>query len=116
MNFFGTIWADIKKLFAVAPVIAALDPQAAGGIATATAAMAALKPTIAAVQAAAGGALAHDDLVSGVTAALQSTSEALVASGQMSATTAEHMAATATLIPAAVAISGLAAAPVTPAA
>ena len=108
MHFFGTLWADIQKLFAVAPIVAAINPNAAGGIAAATAAMAALKPTIAAVQAAAGGALAHDDLVSGVTAALQSTSEALVASGQMSATTAEHMAATATLVNAAVAISGLA--------
>ena len=113
MNFFGTLWADIQKLFAVAPIVAAIDPAAAGGIAAATAAMAALKPTIAAVQAvatASGSPLAHADLVAKVASTLQATSEELVAQGCMSGSTAEHIAATSTLINAAVAISGLAAA------
>lgn len=109
MTFFGTIWTDLQKLFAVAPLVAAVDPNATASITQVTNAAAALKPTIAAVQAAASGALAHADLVTGVTAALQATSEALVAQGQMTATTAEHMAATSNLINAAVALSGLAA-------
>jgi hypothetical protein len=109
MKFFGTLWADIQKLLAFAPVVAAVDPQAAAGIAEVTVAVSALTPTVAAVQAAANGTLDHANLVAGVTAALQKTSEALVAQGQMTATTAQHIAATSGLINAAVAISGLAA-------
>jgi hypothetical protein len=115
MNFFGTLWADIQKLLTFAPIVAAISPQSAITIAAVTAAMAAIKPTIEAVQAVAtaeGNPLVHADLVAKVMSTLTDTSVALVAQGEMSATTEDHMASVASLINAAVAVSGLAAQPV----
>lgn len=116
MNLFSTIWADLLKIFAFAPVVAAADPHAAQGIATAEAAVAALQPTVTAVQAAANGGLNHADLVSAVTTAVSASSTKLVAMGVMSGTTDQHIRALVPVINAAVAVSGLATGPVTPAA
>ena len=118
MSVFSNLWADLLKIFAFAPVVAAVDPNAAHGIATAEAAVTALQPTVAAVQAAANGALNHADLVSSVTNAVSASSTKLVAMGVMSGTTDQHIQALVPVINAAVAVSGLAAptAPATPAA
>lgn len=109
MSILDTIWADLKKLFAFAPVIAAVDPNAAGGIATAEAAVAALQPTVKAVQDAANGTLGHAELVSKVTDAVAASSASLTKLGLVNGTTDQHIQAAAPLINAAVAVSGLAA-------
>jgi hypothetical protein len=116
MSLLSTIWADLQKLLAFAPVVAAVDPNAAGGIASAELAVAALKPTVEAVASANAGQLSHADMVTQVTNAIATTSASLVKQGLVSSTTDQHIQALAPAINAAVAISGLAAAPVTPAA
>ena len=105
----ATLWADLQKIFAFAPVVAAIDPNAAGGIATAVAAITDLQPTVTAVQTAANGGLNHADLVTAVTAAVSASSTQLVAAGVMSGTTEQHIQAIVPVINAAVALSGLAA-------
>lgn len=104
----ATVWADLLKIFAFAPVIAAVDPNAAAGIATAEAAIQALQPTVKAVQDANNGTLTHAELIAGVSAAIASSSASLAKQGMVSGTTDQHVQALATLIPAAVAVSNLA--------
>lgn len=104
-----TVWADLEKLFAFAPIVAAIDPAAAGGIAEAQAVVTALQPTVKAVQDAANGALSHSELVAKVTAAVADTSAKLTEQGLMPSATNQHVQAVTALVPAAVAISGLAA-------
>ena len=107
----ATVWADLKKIFAFAPVVAAIDPNAAAGIATAAAAVQALQPVVQAVHDANGGNLSHADLVSKVTDAVAQSSAELVKAGVLSTTTDQHIQAAAPLIHTAVAISGLAVPP-----
>lgn len=107
----ATVWADLKKIFAFAHIIAAVDPGAAPDVARAEAAVAALQPTVKAVQDAANGALSHDELVVKVTDAVAASSASLAKQGLLSGTTDQHIQAAAPLIHAAVAVSGLAAAP-----
>ena len=111
----STFWADLQKIFAFAPVIAALDPNAAGGIAVASAAVAALQPTVQAVVAASSSPQTHEQIVAAVTSAVTAGSTELVKLGVMSATTDQHVQAVAPLINAAVAASGLATPAVAPA-
>ncbi len=108
MNLFETIWADLNKLFAFAPLVAAIDPNAAGGIATAELAVAALQPTISVLSQNANGTLSHDQLVQQTTNAVAQSSASLTKLGMVSATTDQHIQAAVPLINAAVAISGLA--------
>lgn len=108
MSILSTLWADLQKLFAFAPIVAAVDPAEAGNIALASAAVAALQPTVTAVQNAANGTLAHADLVAGVTAAVSGSSAELTSLGLVTSTLDQHLQAAAPLINAAVAISGLA--------
>lgn len=107
----ATVWADLKKIFAFAPVVAAIDPNAAGGIATAAAAVQALQPVVQAVQDANNGTLNHADLVNKVTDAVVQSSAELAKAGVLSTTTDQHVQAAAPLIHAAVAVSGLAVQP-----
>ncbi len=108
MSLLETVWADLKKIFAFAPVIAAVDPNAAGGITAVSAAVAALQPVVSAVSASNGNSLNHADLVIKVTDAIAKSSAALAAQGILSGTTDQHIQAAAPLIHAAVAVSGLA--------
>lgn len=108
----ATVWADLKKIFAFAPVVAAIDPQAAGGIATAAAVVQALQPVVQAVQDANGGTLSHADLVAKVTDAVAQSSTELAKAGMLSTATDQHVQTVAPLIHAAVTVSGLAATPV----
>ena len=111
MNILATLWADLMKVFAFAPVVAALDPNASKGIAVASAAVAALQPTVAAIHAASDGTLTHEQLVEQVTTAVASSSSELSKLGIVSSTTDAHLQAAVPLINAAVAVSGLAAQP-----
>ena len=116
MSLLSTLWADLQKIFAFAPVVAALDPNAAGGIATASAAIAALQPVINEVHAASDGTLDHAALVAQVTSAVSKSSAELSKLGILDAATNEHLQAAAPLINAAVAVSGLAVQLTTPSA
>lgn len=111
MNFLSALWLDLEKIFAFAPVVAVLDPAAAGGIVKAQAAVAALQPTVAAVQNAAGGTLDHATLVTQVSNAVAQSAAALAVQGLVNADTNAHVQAAAPLINAAVMMSGLAAKP-----
>lgn len=107
----ATLWADLKKIFAFAPVVAAVDPNAANGIAHAAAAVQALQPVVQAVHEVNGGTLTHGELVDKVTDAVAQSSSELAKAGVLSTTTDQHIQAAAPLIHAAVAVSGLAATP-----
>lgn len=123
MSLLQTIEADFKKILAFIPFVTTAvevaDPTDAAAIAAATSVakdaaisqsiIAALQPTVAAVQATFSGTLKHDELVAGVTAAITASSTQLSDMGVLTATTADHVAAAANLVNAAVAISGLAA-------
>jgi len=112
---FATVFADLKKIFALANIFAAFHPSAAPDLAKAEQTIADLQPIVKAVQNAANGALDHAGLVNGVTDAIAKGSASLVAQGLISGTTDQHVQALAAIIPAAVAVSGLAA-PTNPAA
>lgn len=104
-----TLWDDLLKIFAFAPVVAAVDPNAAAGVSEAAAAIQALQPTVKAVQDAANGTLGHAELVAKVTDAVAASSAQLAQQGLLSSTDNDHVQAAVPLIHAAVAISGLAA-------
>ena len=106
MNLLETLWGDLMKIFHWAPVVAAIDPNAAGGIARAEAVITALQPTVAAVSAA--GTQTHAQLVDSVTQAIAASSASLTKMGLVSGATNDHLLAVVPLISAAVAASGLA--------
>jgi len=109
MSLLSTLWHDLEKIFAFAPVVAVVDPNAAGGIDKATAAIKALQPTVAAIAAANTSQLSHADMVAQVTNAVASSSAKLAELGLVDGATNDHVQAAAPLINAAVAVSGLAA-------
>lgn len=110
MSMLDTLWGDLKKIFAFAPLVAVVAPgsEAAEVIAKASAAASALQPVVQAVHDANGGNLTHADLVAKVTDAVAQSSTALSAQGLLTGSTTQHLEATAQAIHAAVAISGLA--------
>jgi len=115
MNILQTLDADLHKILAWLPFFAAVDPNAANGITKAQATVAALQPGIAAIQAAANGALTHDELVTKVSAVAAQASSALASVGEVSAEADAKVQSLAALIPIAVAASGIAAQPAAPA-
>jgi hypothetical protein len=121
MSFLSTLWTDIEKVLgvaqAIAPVVAVVDPNAAGGIAVAEKAISALQPTIATVAQAATGALTHEQLVDQVTNVVATGAKILADNGKIVASANDAIQALAPVIHAAVAASGLAStAPAAPAA
>lgn len=112
MSIFETLYADLKKIFAFAPVAVAVakvsDPQNAEAIDTAAAAVASLQTTVQAVHDAVGGNQTHEQLVDGVTKAVADSANALAKQGMLSSPDNQHVQQAASIINAAVAVSGLA--------
>lgn len=91
MSILEHLWEEIQHVLgiatAIAPVVAAVDPNAAGAVAAvakAEAAVAAVVPVVASVQAAASGQLSHEQTVDAVTKAITAGANIAAASGGLS--------------------------------